>query len=109
MGHGPGAEWYARDKFQAAEQKNWVGFENWKVYVARCKTWWETDGRPMEPGHRVNGKAKPETKIRILQERIDIHPANSESVYHQANATAEQRSELKKMLGDLTALKRGSV
>lgn len=43
------AEWYARDKFEAAESDNWNGKSNWKAYARRCKGWWEADGRPMTP------------------------------------------------------------
>lgn len=43
------AEWFARDKFEAAESDNWNGKSNWKAYARRCKGWWEADGRPMTP------------------------------------------------------------
>lgn len=41
------AEWYARDKFEAANQDHWRGKANWQAYARRCKGWWESDGRPM--------------------------------------------------------------
>jgi len=49
MNCGLGSEWFARDKFQAAEQSNWKGKENWRAYAERCKNWWLQDGRPMKP------------------------------------------------------------
>lgn len=52
---GLAAEWYARDKFQAADSDHWKGKSNWRAYALRCKGWWEADGRPMEPTKK-NGK-----------------------------------------------------
>lgn len=43
------AEWYARDKFEAAEADNWNGKSNWRAYARRVKGWWESDGRPKNP------------------------------------------------------------
>lgn len=51
------AEWYARDKFLAAESNNWSKNRNWRAYANRCKGWWESDGRPMEkPKKTSSGK-----------------------------------------------------
>lgn len=50
------AEFYARDKFEAAEADNWTGKTNWRAYARRCRGWWEADGRPMTPTTRRNGK-----------------------------------------------------
>jgi uncharacterized protein YdaU (DUF1376 family) len=47
------AEWYARDKFEAAESDHWKGKGNWRAYARRCKGWWESDGRPMQPKKKV--------------------------------------------------------
>lgn len=47
--HGGPVPWFARDKWLAAEADNWKGRDNWRAYAARCKTWWESDGRPMQP------------------------------------------------------------
>ena len=47
---GLAAEWFARDKFEAAEGENWQGNkQNWRAYARRCKGWWQQDGSPMEP------------------------------------------------------------
>jgi hypothetical protein len=43
------AEWYARDKWEAANASQWRDKVNWKAYARRCKGWWEADGRPMTP------------------------------------------------------------
>lgn len=55
--HGGPVEWYARDKFQAAEQDNWKGKSNWTAYADRVRTWWINDGRPMAPVTK-NGEHK---------------------------------------------------
>jgi len=43
------AEWYARDKFLAAQSDQWRGKTDWRAHARRCKAWWEQDGRPMAP------------------------------------------------------------
>jgi len=50
---GLGSEAYAKDKWLAAEADNWKGKANWRAYAARCRTWWEQDGRPMATITRV--------------------------------------------------------
>lgn len=55
------AEFYAKDKFLAAEQDNWDRKRNWRSYANRCKTWWEADGRPMQPKPKTtNGTHQPQ-------------------------------------------------
>lgn len=51
------AEWYAKDKFEAASSQNWSRMQNWKAYARRCKAWWESDGRPMAPRTKGDGKS----------------------------------------------------
>lgn len=46
---GLAAEWYARDKFMAAEESHWDRKSNWRAYAQRAKSWWEQDGRLMSP------------------------------------------------------------
>lgn len=58
---------------------------------------------------RASIPPNPTSKMKILQEQIDTHPANRESVYHSAKATQEQKDGLKKMMSDLTAAKRSMV
>jgi hypothetical protein len=53
------AEWFARDKFQAAESDNWKGKSNWKAYAIRCKIWWQNDGSPINAPNRNEINAKP--------------------------------------------------
>lgn len=54
------AEWYARDKFLAADASNWKGKENWQAYARRCKGWWEADGKPMKPTNpHANNRNQP--------------------------------------------------
>lgn len=62
------AEWYARDKFEAAEADNWKGRSNWQAYARRCKGWWEQDGRPIQP--KKSGKPAPESNQ--IQEIINV-------------------------------------
>lgn len=74
--HGLGAEWFARDKFLAAEADNWKNKPNWTAYAARCRAWWENAGRPMFPV-QIKGQPPPKRKEtreeedrRILREAI---------------------------------------
>ena len=50
------AEFYAKDKFLAAEADNWKGKTNWQAYARRCQAWWRADGAPKQP----QGKTQPE-------------------------------------------------
>lgn len=52
------AEWFARDKFLAAESDNWAKSRNWRAYANRCKGWWESDGRPMTNPKQNNPEFK---------------------------------------------------
>lgn len=70
------AEWYARDKFLAAEAENWSKSRNWKAYANRCKNWWESDGRPMtnpKQGHpKENGIAStPFNLSKIIEAKVE--------------------------------------
>jgi hypothetical protein len=46
---GLAAEWFARDKFEAANADRWKGKSDWRAYARRCKGWWQNDGSPMKP------------------------------------------------------------
>ncbi|HEX7654933.1 MAG TPA: hypothetical protein VF607_15595 [Verrucomicrobiae bacterium] len=46
------AEWFVRDKWEAANAENWQRQPKWQSYAQRCRTWWETDGRPQQPRSR---------------------------------------------------------
>ena len=51
------AEWYVRDKFEAANADRWAKKSDWRAYARRCKGWWESEGRPMSPTKKsVNGR-----------------------------------------------------
>jgi len=68
-------ERYARDKFLAAEQENWKRQENWRAYVARVKTWWESDGRPMDKPTEAKVEVKKPVGPRKFMGRWDVdHP-----------------------------------
>jgi uncharacterized protein YdaU (DUF1376 family) len=46
---GIAAEWFAKDKFEAANADRWKGKSDWRAYARRCKGWWQNDGSPMKP------------------------------------------------------------
>ena len=57
------AEWYARDKWEAANAENWRRMPNWQAYARRGKGWWEADGRPLTPPLKGrNGQGKPQLR-----------------------------------------------
>ena len=60
------AEFYAKDKFMAAEQDRWERKRNWRAYANRCKTWWEADGRPLVP---AKSKAYDKSTVRNGSDR----------------------------------------
>jgi hypothetical protein len=57
---GLGAEWFARDKWEAGNQEHWRRMSDWRAYARRCRAWWEADGRPATPPAKkfVNANAK---------------------------------------------------
>ena len=52
-------EWYARDKWEAANCGQWHHLLDWRAYARRCKGWWESDGRPMAAPSKVRA-GKPQ-------------------------------------------------
>jgi hypothetical protein len=65
------SEWYAKDKFLAAEQENWKNKPNWRKYAERCRGWWEQDGRPMTPAGNGNQRyISDEKRKKIEHERL---------------------------------------
>lgn len=59
--HGGPVEWYAKDKFLAAEQDNWRGKAKWTAYADRVRGWWVEAGRPMV-AVGVNGQKKSKSR-----------------------------------------------
>lgn len=59
------AEWFARDKFLAAESANWERNQNWRAYARRCQKWWESDGRPSDPPQK-KGQQQTKPKAKFL-------------------------------------------
>lgn len=55
---GLGAEWKAKDEWQKQESKNWANIQNWQAHASRVRTWWESDGRPMQPRTKKPGRNK---------------------------------------------------
>ena len=57
---GLAAEWYARDKWEAANSDRWAKKSDWRAYARRCKGWWQNDGSPMKPiNHNDKNNSKP--------------------------------------------------
>lgn len=81
---GLGAEWYARDKFQAAEAEQWKGKQNWRAHAVRCKNWWQQDGSLMAP-KKANGAP---SKARVTGW---IQDANYDSRTPEEKAEQERR------------------
>jgi hypothetical protein len=44
------AEFFVKNKYDAACAENWQRQPNWKAYAHRVKDWWEEKGCPMSPG-----------------------------------------------------------
>ena len=106
-------EWRAEDWWLDMEAKGWrsKGDEvvNWQAFLTRVKTWWESDGRPMDQTR--NNKAKNGTKptmplwkrIEVIRQEMETHEGNSESTYYkQGNPKAKE--EFKKLKITLKAL-----
>jgi hypothetical protein len=49
------AEWFAKDKFEAANADHWKNKSDWRAYARRVKGWWEQNGRPMKPKGKSDG------------------------------------------------------
>ena len=106
-------EWRAEDWWLDMEAKGWrsKGDEvvNWQAFLTRVKTWWESDGRPMDQTR--NNKTKNGTKpsmplwkrIEVIRQEMETHEGNSESTYYkQGNPKAKE--EFKKLKITLKAL-----
>ncbi len=69
------AEWYARDKWEAANADGWRNRSVWRAYARRCKAWWESDGRPMaRPQKDSNGKPKGKSLLTKEIEKLLAEP-----------------------------------
>lgn len=64
------AEWFARDKFLAAQQEDWAGKTNWRAYAQRCAGWWREAGCPAR-GTPKGSEGKPRT--RPPKPHVDCH------------------------------------
>ena len=87
------AEWYARDKFEAANADHWDKKSDWRAYARRVKGWWESDGRPMKaarkiikpgqeagpvhlistPPPKLNGQQQDETTLKRMAAQLEQH------------------------------------
>lgn len=62
-------EWKARDWFDEMKQSGWKDSKNrevmdWRAYIARVKSWWEADGKPMT---RPPSKFSKQTQLPIRE------------------------------------------
>lgn len=106
-------EWKAVDWFQKQEALGWMmgnqRIRKWQPLLTRLRTFWEADGKPLKPPGRspsapVNGAAMPPwARIKTIEERIDKHPGNSESVYFSGKTN--DKSDFKEMRRKLRELK----
>lgn len=65
-------EKFAKDKFLLADQENWKRQPNWRAYAARVKTWWESDGRPMDKLEQQSGATAKPVGPRKFMGRWDV-------------------------------------
>ena len=87
-------EWKAVDWFQKQEAVGWMmnnqPVRAWRPLIARVRTFWEADGKPLKPPGKAspapaNGAAMPPwAKIKTIEGSLDKHPGNSESVYYSS-------------------------
>lgn len=61
-------EWRARDWFDEMKSVGWKDSKNreivhWQSFLAKVKTWWERDGRPMNPPAGKNHAGRPQTPM----------------------------------------------
>lgn len=62
--HGGPPEWYAKDKWLAAEQDNWARKPKWTAYADRIRAWWMQDGSPLHPDKKgINGQPRPTNRL----------------------------------------------
>ena len=98
-------EWRAEDWWLDMEAKGWIYkgdvVVNWKAFLTRVKTWWESDGRPME--RKANGSAVKTAaamplwkRIEVLTLELDKHPGNPDSTYC-VSGDKKARAEFKQL------------
>jgi len=106
-------EWRAEDWWLDMEAKGWIYkgdvVVNWKAFLTRVKTWWESDGRPME--RKANGSAVKTTasmplwkRIEVLTSELEKHPGNPDSTYC-VSGDKKARAEFKQLKIKLRELK----
>lgn len=85
------AEWFAKDKFEAANADQWKGKADWRAYARRCKGWWENDGRPMKPINKNEKNQKPNPRnAGVAGNLIEIANQTAEFVKRQQQARREK-------------------
>jgi hypothetical protein len=106
-------EWKAVDWFQKQEALGWMmgnqRIRKWQPLLTRLRTFWEADGKPLKPPGKAspapaNGAAMPSwARIKTIEERIKVHPGNSESVF--CSGMTKDKADFKEMRRKLRELK----
>jgi len=84
-------EWKAVDWYQKQEAVGWMmnnqPIRKWQPLLARMRTFWEADGKPLKPAGKASsapqdGAAMPSwAKIKTIEGSLAKHPGNHESVF----------------------------
>lgn len=119
------AEWKAKDWFEEMEGCGWIDHQKrpivrWQAVLARVKTKWEADGRPMQPptktphiasgsgGGGLSGNTLAIVRTKELEEinrkisniaGVDSHVELSDSDRAEVNKLKTRRKEIKNELG----------
>jgi len=106
-------EWKAVDWYQKQEALGWMmnnqPIRKWQPLLARLRTFWEADGKPLKPPGKAspaptNGAAMPPwARIKTIEGSLDKHPGNHESVYYSGKAS--DKAEFKALRVKLRGLK----
>ncbi len=106
-------EWKAIDWFQKQEAVGWMmnnqKIRAWRPLLARVKTFWEADGKPLQPtGKMQQASNTSETtpdwvKIKTLEAELSKHPGNHETVYYRNDS--KDKENFKAMKKKLKKLK----
>lgn len=109
-------EWRARDWFDEMQQCGWKDSKNrevmdWRAFLARVRTWWERDGRPLEPPSKANGASnsaadaiRHQTALQRVEDRLKVirgqFPlSDCDPLKEEFKELKAERDRLKKLLG----------
>lgn len=109
-------EWRAFDWFNDMESSGWrykgEQVRNWRAFMIRLKTWWESDGRPVERPVRGSGNKKAksvfelktilEAKERQIQELRRVHC--SEAAMGENWDSTESKTQFRQLRSEIKQL-----